>query len=140
MPSFHACSQILASISTYQYTRKAWKKDAMELLLDPTLFQMDDRSIQYWKIIIDNLMSQDTTTFRDFMGIFLFFVISYCYCFSYVFILVGRINMNQANTLNLFSNREQECEQRAQLLKRLAFVLLCSEKDQFHKHVPEIQG
>ncbi|XP_008187338.1 protein dopey-1 homolog isoform X1 [Acyrthosiphon pisum] len=118
MPSFHACSQILASISTYQYTRKAWKKDAMELLLDPTLFQMDDRSIQYWKIIIDNLMSQDTTTFRDFMG---------------------RINMNQANTLNLFSNREQECEQRAQLLKRLAFVLLCSEKDQFHKHVPEIQ-
>lgn len=75
MPSFHTCSQILASISTYQYTRKAWKKDAMELLLDPTLFQMEDRSIQYWKIIIDNLMSQDTTTFRDFMGIFLFFVI-----------------------------------------------------------------
>lgn len=48
--------------------------------------------------------------------------------------------MSQANSLNLFSNREQECEQRAQLLKRLAFVLLCSEKDQFHKHVPEIQG
>lgn len=70
MPSFHACSQILASISTYQYTRKAWKKDAMELLLDSTLFQMEDRSIQSWKIIIDNLMSQDTTTFRDFMGIF----------------------------------------------------------------------
>ncbi|XP_050520181.1 protein dopey-1 homolog isoform X5 [Daktulosphaira vitifoliae] len=118
MPSFYACSQILASISTYQYTRKAWKKDAMELLLDPTLFQMEDRSIQYWKIIIDNLMSQDTTTFRDFMG---------------------RVNMSQANSLNLFSNREQEYEQRAQLLKRLAFVLLCSEKDQFHKHVPEIQ-
>lgn len=48
--------------------------------------------------------------------------------------------MSQANALNLFSNREQEYEQRAQLLKRLAFVLLCSEKDQFHKHVPEIQG
>lgn len=48
--------------------------------------------------------------------------------------------MNQANSLNLFSNREQEYEQRAQLLKRLAFILLCSEKDQFHKHVPEIQG
>jgi len=79
MPSFHACSQILASISTYQYTRKAWKKDAMELLLDPTLFQMEDRSIQYWKIIIDNLMSQDTTTFRDFMGIFLFYIIINCY-------------------------------------------------------------
>ncbi|XP_050425290.1 protein dopey-1 homolog isoform X2 [Adelges cooleyi] len=118
MPSFFACSQILASISTYQYTRKAWKKDAMELLLDSTLFQMEDRSLQYWKVIIDNLMSQDTTTFRDFMG---------------------RVNMSQANSLNLFSNREQEYEQRAQLLKRLAFVLLCSEKDQFHKHVPEIQ-
>lgn len=55
-------------------------------------------------------------------------------------IFLGRINMSQANSLNLFSNKEQECEQRAQLLKRLAFVLLCSEKDQFHKHVPEIQG
>jgi len=59
--------------------------------------------------------------------------------YYYLFFL-GRINMSQANSLNLFSNREQECEQRAQLLKRLAFVLLCSEKDQFHKHVPEIQG
>lgn len=57
-----------------------------------------------------------------------------------MYILIGRVNMSQANSLNLFSNREQECEQRAQLLKRLAFVLLCSEKDQFHKHVPEIQG
>jgi len=57
-----------------------------------------------------------------------------------MYILLGRVNMSQANSLNLFSNREQECEQRAQLLKRLAFVLLCSEKDQFHKHVPEIQG
>lgn len=89
MSSFHTCSQILASISTYQYTRKAWKKDAMELLLDPTLFQMDDRSIQYWKIIIDNLMSQDTTTFRDFMGIFIFLFIKYLllyFIFSYFFI------------------------------------------------------
>jgi hypothetical protein len=48
--------------------------------------------------------------------------------------------MTQGNTLSIFSSREQEYEQRAQLLKRFSFVILCSEKDQFHKNVPEIQG
>lgn len=48
--------------------------------------------------------------------------------------------MAQGNGLNIFSSREQEYEQRAQLLKRLAFVILCSENDQFQKHMPEIQG
>lgn len=51
-----------------------------------------------------------------------------------------RVNLGQGNSLSLFSSREQEYEQRAQLLKRLAFVILCSEKDQFHKHMPDIQG
>lgn len=48
--------------------------------------------------------------------------------------------MNQNNALNLFSSKEQEYEQRSQLLKRLAFVILCCENDQFHKHMPDIQG
>ena len=40
----------------------------------------------------------------------------------------------------LFSSREQELEQKAQLLKRFAFVVYSSEKDQYQKNMPEIQG
>jgi len=40
----------------------------------------------------------------------------------------------------LFTSKEQETEQKAQLLKRLAFVVFSSEKDQYQKNMPEIQG
>ena len=40
----------------------------------------------------------------------------------------------------LFSSKEQESEQKAQLLKRLAFVVYSSEKDQYQKNMPEILG
>lgn len=53
---------------------------------------------------------------------------------------LGRVSMTQTGGLNLFSSREQEFEQRALLLKRLAFVIFCSELDQYHKYMPEIQG
>ncbi|XP_046393858.1 protein dopey-1 homolog isoform X2 [Ischnura elegans] len=116
--SFLACSQLLASISGYQYTRRAWRKDAFELLLDPSLFKMPRQALVYWHTIIDNLMTHDTTTFRD---------------------LMARVSMAQSGSLSLFSSREQEYEQRAQLLKRLAFVIFCSETDQYQKYMPEIQ-
>lgn len=70
MASFHACSKLLANLSSYPYMRKAWKKDVFDLLLDNNLFQMDYQSLKYWKIIIDNLMTHDTTTFRDLMSKF----------------------------------------------------------------------
>lgn len=66
--SFYACSQLVASISGYQYTRKAWRKDVMDLLLDPSLFQMEVRSLRHWRVIVDNLMSQDISTFRDLLS------------------------------------------------------------------------
>ncbi len=68
IPSFRACSQILASLSSYPYTRRAWRKEAFELLLDPGIFQMDEVCSGFWKIIIDNLMTHDKTTFKDLLG------------------------------------------------------------------------
>ncbi|KAH0566539.1 hypothetical protein KQX54_000954 [Cotesia glomerata] len=120
IPSFIACSQLISSLSGYQYTRKSWRKDVLDLLLDSSFFQMPVECISYWKIIVDNLMTHDTTTFRD---------------------LMNRISssISQSSGISLFSSREQEYEQRAQLLKRLAFVILCSEQDQYHKYIPDIQ-
>ncbi|GBL90672.1 Protein dopey-1 [Araneus ventricosus] len=118
IPSFRACCQLLANISGYQHTRKAWRKEAFELLLDPSFFQMKSSCIGYWRSIVDHLMTHDKTTFRDFMS---------------------RVSVAQSGSLNLFSSKEQEYEQRAQLLKRLAFVIFCSEIDQYQKYMPDIQ-
>ncbi|KZC07062.1 Protein dopey-1 like protein [Dufourea novaeangliae] len=116
--SFTACSQLLSSLSGYQYTRKAWRKDILDLLLDSAFFQMTPACLPYWRTIIDNLMTHDNTTFRD---------------------LMNRVSMAQSSSISIFSSKEQEYEQKAQLLKRLAYVILCSEMDQYHKYMPEIQ-
>ncbi|CAG9824126.1 unnamed protein product [Phaedon cochleariae] len=118
MPSFSACSKLLSGLSSYQYTRKAWKKDVFDLLLDNALFQMDYSCLKFWRVIVDNLMTHDNTTFRD---------------------LMNRVSMNQSGSLSIFSSREQEYEQKAQLLKRLAYVIFCSEMDQYAKYMPDIQ-
>lgn len=118
IPSFYACSQLLANLSGYQYTRKAWRKDMVDLLLDPLFFQMDISCLPFWKSILDSLMTYDNTTFRE---------------------LMGRVSLTQTGGLNIFTSREQEYEQRAVLLKRLAFVIFCSELNQYHKYMPEIQ-
>lgn len=68
IPSFYACSSLLASLSTYQYTRKAWRKDVLDLLLDNSFFQMDLSCLPFWKSILDSLMTYDNTTFRELMS------------------------------------------------------------------------
>lgn len=54
--------------------------------------------------------------------------------------VLGRVSLTQSGSLSIFSSREQEYEQRAQLLKRLAYVIFCSEMDQYAKYMPDIQG
>lgn len=117
-PSFRACSQLVSSLSGYQHTRKAWRRDALELLLEPAFFQMDLACLAHWRATVDHLMTNDKTTFRDFMA---------------------RFAVAQSGSLNIFSSKEQEYEVRAQLLKRLAFVLFCSESDQYQRYMPDIQ-
>lgn len=117
-PSFRACSQLVSALSGYQHTRKAWRRDALELLLEPAFFQMDAACLAHWRSTIDHLMTNDKTTFRDFMA---------------------RFAVTQSGSLNIFSSKEQEYESRAQLLKRLAFVIFCSESDQYQRYMPDIQ-
>ena len=72
---YRACSRLLASLSEYQNTRKAWKKEAMELLIDPVFFQIDLTSLRHWKTTVDNLMTHDKTTFKDLMSKFINFIL-----------------------------------------------------------------
>ncbi|NWU35921.1 DOP1 protein, partial [Hylia prasina] len=116
--SYRACVQLLSSLSGYQYTRRAWKKEAFDLLMDSSFFQMDASCVNHWRAIMDNLMTHDKTTFRD---------------------LMTRVAVAQSSSLNLFANRDAELEQRAMLLKRLAFAIFSSEIDQYQKYLPDIQ-
>lgn len=101
--------------------RKAWRKDAFELLLEPNFFQMEVGCLGYWRTVVDHLMTHDKTTFGDFL--------------QKMSVPIAGAGLNK-----LFSSKEQENDLRAQLTKRLAFILFCSEKDQYMKYMSEIQG
>lgn len=58
----------------------------------------------------------------------------------FFFFLPARVAVAQSSSLNLFANRDVELEQRAMLLKRLAFAIFSSEIDQYQKYLPDIQG
>ena len=63
--------------------------------------------------------------------------------FNRIFILIlpAKVaSISQSGSLSLFSSKDLELEQRALLLKRLAFVIFCSDMDQYQKQMPEIQG
>lgn len=76
LPFYSACSAILSALSGYGYTRRAWKKECLELFLDPAFFQADEESLKHWKVIIDNLMAHETTAFKDLLSEFYFIVFS----------------------------------------------------------------
>nr|XP_027235548.1 protein dopey-1 homolog [Penaeus vannamei] len=118
MPAFAACSQLLSSLSGYQYTLRAWRRDVIDLLLDPQAFMMLPPILTYWRTIVDFLCTHDKTVFKE---------------------LLTRVSMSQGGSLSLFSSKESEYEIRAGLLKRLAFTIFCSETDQYMRHIPDIQ-
>ncbi|XP_016076085.1 PREDICTED: protein dopey-2 isoform X2 [Miniopterus natalensis] len=108
-PSFRAGAQLLSSLSGYAYTKRAWKKEVLELFLDPAFFQMDTSCV-HWKAIIDHLLTHEKTMFKDLMSM-------------------------QSSSLKLFSSFEQK----AMLLKRQAFAVFSGELDQYHLYLPLIQ-
>ncbi|XP_060785440.1 protein dopey-2 isoform X3 [Neoarius graeffei] len=110
MPSFSAGAQLLSSLSGYAYTKRAWKKEVLELFMDPLFFTMDMSCFCHWKSIIDHLLTHEKTMFKDLMSM-------------------------QSSSLKLFNSAEQ----RPMLLKRQAFAMFSGEMDQYHLYLPIIQ-
>ncbi|KAJ7427747.1 hypothetical protein WISP_04234 [Willisornis vidua] len=109
IPSFRAGAQLLSSLSGYAYTKRAWKKEVLELYMDPSFFQMDT-SCTHWRSIIDHLLTHEKTMFKDLMTM-------------------------QSSALKLYPSAEQK----AMLLKRQAFAIFSGESDQYHLYLPLIQ-
>ena len=86
-PCYMHAVKLLSSLSGFQVTRKAWRKEAFDLFLDPSFFAVKLEALREWKVVIDNLMTQDQVTFRD---------------------LLTRLNTSAAtNVVNIFSSLEQ---------------------------------
>ena len=117
LPLLKAGSSLLASMSEYPFTRRAWKREGMELLLDSSFFKVDHETLKSWRTTTDNLMSHDRTTFKE--------------------LLTKIASLGQSN-ISIFSSKELEQEQRALLLKRLAWVIFCSDVDQYQRQMPDI--
>uniref|UniRef100_A0A8C5CAJ6 DOP1 leucine zipper like protein B n=1 Tax=Gadus morhua TaxID=8049 RepID=A0A8C5CAJ6_GADMO len=110
MPSFGAGAQLLSSLSGYAYTKRAWRKEAFELFMDPLFFTMEASCALHWRSIIDHLLTHEKTMFKDLMSM-------------------------QSSSLKLFPSAEQK----PMLLKRQAFAMFSGEVDQYHLFLPLIQ-
>lgn len=111
--------KLLASLSGFQITRRSWSKETLELFLDHQFFIADTESLQQWKVVLDNLLTQDKTTFED---------------------LLSRVYYSQnSGVVNIFMSSEQDAINGARLLKRTAFVIFSGEPDQYVSHLPDIQ-
>jgi len=74
---------LLKNISFYSYLRKTWKKDVFEMILtEPNFFQLDAQSILSWKVILDNLFTQDKSTFNELLSKFSLFLFKKFYKFK----------------------------------------------------------
>ncbi|OCT93786.1 hypothetical protein XELAEV_18011457mg [Xenopus laevis] len=109
IPSFRAGAQLLGSLSGYAYTKRAWKKEVLDLFMDPGFFQMDTSCV-HWKAIIDHFLTHEKTMFKDLMNM-------------------------PSSSLKLYSSSEQK----AMLLKRQGFAVFSGEVDQYHLYLPLLQ-
>ena len=86
-PCYMHAVKLLSSLSGFQVTRKAWRKEVFDLFFDPSFFVVELEALREWKVVIDNLMTQDQVTFRD---------------------LLTRLNSSAATgVVNIFSSLEQ---------------------------------
>ena len=61
-------------------------------------------------------------------------------CIYFLIDFLAKVVITPGSSLSLFTSKEQEWEQRCQLLKRLTFVIFCSDVDQYQRAMPDIQG
>ncbi|GAB1300448.1 Protein dopey-2 [Apodemus speciosus] len=160
-PSFRAGAQLLSSLSGYAYTKRAWKKEVLELFLDPAFFQMDTSCVQLWTLVVcvghgdprgTGHRARCSCAFSAEAGSllrascspgFLGFVCVHAFGWKSIIdhllthektMFKDLMNM-QSSSLKLFSSFEQK----AMLLKRQAFAVFSGELDQYHLYLPLIQ-
>lgn len=136
---FSFASKFLARLSQYSQTRPVWRKQTIDLVVEPSFFSCGDVStLKQWSIIVDNLMTQDKTSFKEFMGMVWISFWGLLGLESLVFSFIAKTAISQS--AGIFTSREQEYDSRGSALKRLAYVLLSSDVDQYQPYLADVQG
>lgn len=106
---------LLREISRIPFAYRTWRKEVWDFFLEPRFFDMTPSNVKRWRAITQTIMTSERERIDD---------------------LLGRIVVTPSG---LFTSREQETVNRSTMLRRLAFVVLCGEKDQFLPQLPVIQ-
>jgi hypothetical protein len=109
-----ACTQLIASFASNSQTLALWRKDVLDLFLDPDFFRCNRTTLSNWRVILGALLESDPDLFRVIVekgagsaG------------------LLGRLNSN-------------DTVHRTRVLKRLSFLLLSGVPDQYLFAMPII--
>eukprot|EP01102_Stenamoeba_stenopodia_P018896 TRINITY_DN7009_c0_g6_i1.p1 TRINITY_DN7009_c0_g6~~TRINITY_DN7009_c0_g6_i1.p1 ORF type:complete len:1930 (-),score=350.59 TRINITY_DN7009_c0_g6_i1:266-5218(-) len=110
---------LIAALCDYPYCLRAWRKEILDIFNDPEFFTFDQEALPHWKKVINHLMTKDKTAFQD---------------------VVKMLNKYlTAHQSLMFVSVEQENVIRANLLKRLAFIIYSGEFDQYLSSLPIFQ-
>ena len=111
-----AAVKVLASLNHPMFV-KLWRKDVLELFQDSDFFQMGSSAEHHWLNLVDVVMSQEAGAFTD---------------------LLGTSPLNAVFKLNMIGQENNKYRQHADYIKRLAFVLLAGDVDQYLAGMHEI--
>lgn len=113
----------LVQMDELKGTLSAWQREILEVFYTPEFFKMDEKqakvsrrftsdnhSNKAWSSIINAFMTMDSSIFPDFLKMF---------------------SRGMARAPALFANKERENYNRALHVKRLAFIIFSSAKDQY---------
>lgn len=111
-----AASVVLSTlaISKFQYSLKAWRKEAWGLFLKPDFFLTDLPCLQHWRFIVSRAVQSEFSLFSD---------------------LLSRSSGSQAR---LFQTQKAALVERARQLKRLSFIIHAGRLDQYARYLVQI--
>ncbi|KAH9982294.1 Dopey, N-terminal-domain-containing protein [Lactifluus volemus] len=107
---------ILREITRISAAMKAWRGVISDVINDPRFFSCSAEAGMDFRSIIHTWIDTDKGVFADFLG-----------------------KVTSAPSTNIFTNRETENQLRSMNMRRMSYILLCGEKNQFLTSLPTIQ-
>lgn len=109
-------SLILREMTRISVAIKAWRGGISDIFNDTRFFTSSMEAGMDFRSIIQAWVDTEKSVFADFLG-----------------------KVTSAPSTNIFTNRETENQLRSMNLRRMSYILLCGEKNQFLTSLPSIQ-
>lgn len=126
--------EILNSLSRISQTLKLWKSAVLEIFNESSFFETRPEFRTGWRGVIATLMEQDRERFPELLGRSLRHLSQ-----DGPLIELSAARVGTPLSGNFFSNKEAEATAKAANIRRLSFVLLAAEPNQYLVQLPHIQ-